>query len=84
MAFGARGSGLVILARYVLDGLDLDRDRDFQAIFLDQAGDGPKMVLDGRAAALWGGGTGWPGFAAVARRLATGGGDPPGSVPRDG
>jgi TRAP transporter TAXI family solute receptor len=25
------------------------------------------MVLDGRAAALWGGGVGWPGFAAVAQ-----------------
>jgi len=32
VAFGARGSGLVILARYVLDGLGLDPDRDFQAI----------------------------------------------------
>jgi TRAP transporter TAXI family solute receptor len=67
VAFGARGSGLIILARYVLDGLGLDRDRDFQAIFLDKAGDGPQMVLDGRAAALWGGGVGWPGFTAVAR-----------------
>ncbi|HXJ77050.1 MAG TPA: TAXI family TRAP transporter solute-binding subunit [Candidatus Methylomirabilis sp.] len=66
VAFGARGSGLVVLARYVLDGLGLDRDRDFQAIFLDQAGDGPTMVMDGRAAALWGAGIGWPGFAAVA------------------
>ena len=66
VAFGARGSGLVVLARYVLDGLGLDRDRDFQAVFLDQAGDGPKMVMDGRVAALWGGGIGWPGFAAVA------------------
>ena len=62
VAFGARGSGLVILARYVLDGLGLDQDKDFQAIYLDRAGDGPAMVLDGRAAALWGGGTGWPGF----------------------
>jgi TRAP transporter TAXI family solute receptor len=67
VAFGARGSGLVILARYILDGLGLDRDRDFRAIFLDQAGDGPTMVADGRAAALWGGGVGWPGFTAVAR-----------------
>src|SRR5262245_36798929 len=65
VAFGARGSGLVILARYVLDGLGLDPDRDFQAIYLDRAGDGPAMVLDGRAAALWGGGIGWPGFTAV-------------------
>ena len=58
--FGARGSGLVILAKYVLDGLGLDQERDFQAIYLDRAGDGPAMVLDGRAAALWGGGLGWP------------------------
>jgi hypothetical protein len=66
VAFGAKGSGLVILARYVLDGLGLDRDRDFEAIFLDRAGDGPEMVIGGKAAALWGAGTGWPGFTAVA------------------
>jgi hypothetical protein len=66
VAFGARGSGLVILARYVLDGLDLDQQRDFQAVLLDRAGDGPAMVLDRRVAALWGGGVGWPGFVAVA------------------
>ena len=67
VAFGAQGSGLVILARYVLDGLGLDRDRDFKAVFLERAGDGPAMALDGRVAALWGGGLGWPGFAAVAK-----------------
>ena len=67
IAFGARGSGLVILARYVLDGLGLDQQRDFQAVFLDRAGDGPAMVEDGRVAALWGGGLGWPGFMTVAK-----------------
>jgi TRAP transporter TAXI family solute receptor len=67
VAFGARGSGLVILARYVLDGLGLDQQRDFGAIFLDAAGDGPTMVMDGRAAALWGGGIGWPGFVTLAQ-----------------
>ena len=66
VAFGAKGSGLVILARYVLDGLGLDRDKDFGAVFLDKAGDGPAMVLDGRVAALWGAGVGWPGFTTVA------------------
>lgn len=66
VAFGARGSGLVILARYALDGLGLDQQRDFEAVYLDRAGDGPAMVLDGRVAALWGGGIGWPGFVAVA------------------
>ena len=29
------------------------------------AGDGQAMVLDGRVAALWGGGAGWPGFKTV-------------------
>lgn len=66
VAFGARGSGLVLLARAVLDGIGLDCERDFGAVFLDRAGDGPAMVLDGRVAALWGGGTGWPGFTAIA------------------
>jgi TRAP-type uncharacterized transport system substrate-binding protein len=41
VAFGARGSGLIILARYVLDGLGLDRDRDFQAVLLDAVARGP-------------------------------------------
>ncbi len=67
VAFGAKGSGLVILARYVLDGIGLDQERDFQAIYLERAGDGPAMVADGRAAALWGAGLGWPGFGAVAK-----------------
>ena len=66
VAFGARGSGLPILSRYMLDGLGLKQDEDFKSIYLDRAGDGPAMVLDGRAAALWGAGIGWPGFAAVA------------------
>ena len=66
VAFGARGSGLVILSRYVLDGLGLKQDEDFQSIYLERAGDGPAMVQDGRVAALWGAGIGWPGFAAMA------------------
>ncbi|HEY3030418.1 MAG TPA: TAXI family TRAP transporter solute-binding subunit [Bradyrhizobium sp.] len=66
VAFGARGSGLVILSRYVLDGLGLKQDEDFQAVYLDRAGDGPAMVQDGRVAALWGAGIGWPGFTAMA------------------
>jgi uncharacterized protein len=65
VAWGAKGSGLVILAAYTLDPLGLDRDRDFKPFYLDRAGDGPAMVLDGRAAALWGGGIGWPGFGAM-------------------
>src|SRR5215470_14353135 len=66
VAFGAKGSGLPILSRYILDGLGLKQDEDFKSIYLDRAGDGPAMVLDGRASALWGAGIGWPGFTAVA------------------
>jgi TRAP transporter TAXI family solute receptor len=66
VAFGAKGSGLPILSRYMLDGLGLKQDEDFQSIYLDRAGDGPLMVLDGRAAALWGAGIGWPGFKSMA------------------
>ncbi len=66
IAFGAKGSGLPILSRYMLDGLGLKQDEDFKSIYLDRAGDGPAMVQDGRAAALWGAGIGWPGFAAMA------------------
>jgi TRAP transporter TAXI family solute receptor len=67
IAFGAKGSGLPILSRYVLDGIGLKQDEDFQSIYLDHAGDGPAMVLDGRVAALWGAGIGWPGFTAIAK-----------------
>src|ERR1700692_1245946 len=68
VAFGARGSGLPILSRYMLDGLGLKQDEDFQSIYLDRAGDGPAMVSDGRVAALWGAGIGWPGFSSVLSR----------------
>ncbi len=67
IAWGAQGSGLVILGRYAMDGLGLDAARDFQPVYLERAGDGPAMVLDGRVAALWGGGAGWPGFMTMAR-----------------
>src|SRR5687768_13510083 len=67
IAWGAAGSGFIVLARYAMDGLGLDLNRDFEAIYLEKAGDGPAMVLDGRAAALWGGGVGWPGFVAVSK-----------------
>ena len=66
VAFGAKGSGLPVMSRFMLDGLGLKQDEDFKSIYLDHAGDGPAMVLDGRAAALWGAGVGWPGFTTLA------------------
>ena len=47
--------------------LDLDLRRDFDAVLLEHAADGPPKILSGEAAALWGAGIGWPGFVAVAR-----------------
>ena len=67
VAFGAKGSGLPVMSRFMLDGLGLKQDEDFKSVYLDHAGDGPAMVLDGRVAALWGAGIGWPGFTALAR-----------------
>jgi len=67
VAFGAKGSGLPILSRYMLDGIGLKQDEDFKSIYLDRAGDGPAMVQDGRAAALWGAGIGWPGFETMSK-----------------
>lgn len=66
VAFGTRASGLRILANDVLEGLGLVPDEDFQQIILDKAADGPRLVIDGEAEALWGAGIGWPGFVKVA------------------
>jgi uncharacterized protein len=67
VVFGVATSGLVVLARYVLEGMNLDMRRDFDAVLLEHAADGPPKVVSGEAAALWGAGSGWPGFVAVAR-----------------
>lgn len=65
VVWGAASSGFIVLARYVMDGLGYDFQKDFDPILLDKAGDGPPRVLDGSAAAMWGGGVGWPPFAAI-------------------
>lgn len=67
VVFGVRTSGLVTLARQVFDGLGLDIDRDFEAIYVNQAAESPRLVAAGEAAALWGAGEGWPGFVAMAQ-----------------
>ncbi len=67
IVWGAATSGFIVLARYVMDGMGLDFRQDFDPILLKSAGEGPPMVLDGRAAAMWGGGLGWPPFAEIAK-----------------
>ena len=63
VVLGTQGSGLTVLGRGVLEALGIE----VQPVFLEKAADGPAMVLDGRAAALWGAGVGWPGFDAIAK-----------------
>ena len=65
ISWGTRASGITLLGKYVMDGLGLDRETDFQAHYLDEAADGPVMVADGRVAAQWGAGIGWPGFSTI-------------------
>ena len=72
IAWGAASSGFIVLARYVMDGLGLDMKQDFEPHLLEKAGDGPPMVLDGRAVAMWGGGVGWPPFTSIAKGPAGG------------
>ncbi len=66
VVWGAASSGFIVLARYVMDGLGYDYQQHFDAILLEKAGDGPPKVIDGSAAAMWGGGVGWPPFTAIA------------------
>jgi TRAP transporter TAXI family solute receptor len=59
-------SDLATQARYLLDGLGLDIEKDFTPVYIKRLFDGPRLVIEGEAAALWGGGLRWPGFVAVA------------------
>jgi len=52
-----------VLGRIVLKSLEIPVDE----ITLEKAADGPPMLADGRAVALWGAGVGWPAFAAMAK-----------------
>jgi TRAP transporter TAXI family solute receptor len=61
-----RNSGLTVQARYVMDGLGLDIEKDFEPIYPARPSEGPPLVIDGQAAALWGAGHRFPGFVAVA------------------
>jgi TRAP transporter TAXI family solute receptor len=64
VVLGTQGSGLTVLGRTVLDALEIP----VQAVTLEKAADGPPMLMDGRAAAVWGAGVGWPAFATLARQ----------------
>lgn len=66
VVWNSRGSGLAVQGRYVMDGLGLDAEKDFEPIYTERLSEGPQLVLDGHASALWGGGLRWPGFVTIA------------------
>lgn len=66
VVLGTHSSGLTVMGRSALSASGLDPARDISPILLDRAGDGPALVREGRADALWGGGLDWPGFHALA------------------
>ncbi len=66
VVWGGRNSAPAVQARYAMDGLGLDIDKDFRAIYTDSLAEGSAMVVEGRAAALWGSGVRWAGFVQVA------------------
>lgn len=63
VVLGAAASGITQLGRTVFTSLDID----IRPIFLDKVADGPAMLTDGRAEAIWGAGVGWPAFVALAK-----------------
>ena len=63
VVLGTQGSGITVLGRIVLNSLGIEH----QEITLEKAADGPPMLADGRAAAMWGAGVGWPAFSAIAK-----------------
>jgi uncharacterized protein len=64
VVMGTQASGVTALGRTVLESLSIP----VTPIFLEKAADGPPMLMDGRADALWGAGVGWPAFAALAKQ----------------
>jgi uncharacterized protein len=64
VVMGTQASGVTALGRTVLDSLQVE----VKPIFLEKAADGPPMLMDGRADALWGAGVGWPAFTTLAKQ----------------
>ena len=67
IVWGPRGTGSAVQARYVMDGLGLDIDRDFTALYPPDFNDGPPLIFAGKAAAMWGSGLRQPAFVTIAK-----------------
>jgi TRAP transporter TAXI family solute receptor len=70
VVWSPRGTASAVQARYVMEGLGLDVDRDFDPIYPESFTDGPALVVERRAAALWGSGYRWPGFVELTNQPA--------------
>jgi TRAP transporter TAXI family solute receptor len=64
--WNGKGSALALQGRYIVEALGYDPDKDFEAVYIERLTDGPAMILEGRASALWGAGNRWPGFVTIA------------------
>lgn len=66
VVWNGRGSALALQGRYVMKALGLDPEEDFEAVYTATMVEGPPMILEGTASALWGAGKRWPGFVKIA------------------
>lgn len=66
VVWGPRGTGSAVQARYVMDGLGLDIDSDFASIYPAKFTEGPALLFEGKAAAVWGAGMRQPSFVKIA------------------
>jgi len=64
VVLGTQASGITVLGRTVLKSLNISVNE----LTLEKAADGPPLLLEGKAAAVWGAGVGWPAFAALAKQ----------------
>ena len=64
VVLGTQGSGLTVLGGTIVDSLGISVEK----LKVEKAADGPPMLLDGRADAVFGAGVGWPAFAALAKQ----------------
>ncbi|WP_421994718.1 TAXI family TRAP transporter solute-binding subunit [Reyranella sp.] len=66
VVWNGRNSALALQGRYVMAALGLDPEKDFEPVYTPTMIEGPTMILDGTASALWGAGKRWPGFVKIA------------------
>ncbi len=64
VVLGTQGSGLTVLGQTIIASLGIPIEK----ITLEKAADGPPMLMERRAEAVFGAGVGWPAFATLAKQ----------------